>query len=796
MNKPLTTVAILLSVQILRAPAAEIDESKLPAPAAQPVDFIRDVKPILQTHCLKCHSDEKPKSQFRLTSRDTALKGGEHGVDIIPGQSGKSPLIAYVARLDEEMAMPPEGRGTPLTAAEVGLLRAWIDQGVKWEPTLQEPATQLSIVPIAGGTAVRGDAKEFRELYWQRDGWNGGIEEFEMTEKPSPGSVITASGHILADDYKINLSAEKTDLGFARFGWSQFRRYYDDTGGYYPLFTPSTFSLNRDLYMDIGRAWTEFGLTLPRWPRIVVGYDYQYRDGSESTLHWGPVTSGTTTRDIYPAFENVSEKTHIVKLDVDYDVRGISLSDSFRGEWYRLATLSVNESAYTLGGAGMSLTTADASQNYFQGANTFHIEKQVTDWWLASGGFLYSQLNSDGAMDVATLNPAFLDPALGAPGWDSQTIQLKRESNVFSFSSLFGPWEGLNLSLGIQNEWDRQAGFAIADVNIALPFAPFIFPLNPPETLHSDLDRSIYNQDIGLRFTCIPFTTLFADARFEQDSLGEYDEELSGLTPFLRRTDTTSDLQDFRVGFNSSPWRRISLSGDFRRYDNVSDYDTPLKEPLMPQGYPGFIQWRDLFSKEAQTKLSVQVTALLKTTLNYQWLDNHYRTATGPVSNPTGTVPGAISPGGSLLAGRYDSQMVSLNATLTPWRRLFLSTTFCFQNARTQTDANNSPSIAPYDGNIYSLLLNGTYALNEKTDLVVGYSFSAADFAQDNLAQGLPLGTIYHEHAVQAGYNRKLGKGKSIGFQYRYYSYADASEGGATDLAAHAIFATFAWRLP
>ena len=76
MNKPLTTVAVLLLVQTLRAPGAEIDESKLPAPAAQSVDFIRGVKPILQTHCLKCHLDEKPKSQFRLTSRDTALKGG------------------------------------------------------------------------------------------------------------------------------------------------------------------------------------------------------------------------------------------------------------------------------------------------------------------------------------------------------------------------------------------------------------------------------------------------------------------------------------------------------------------------------------------------------------------------------------------------------------------------------------------------------------------------------------------------------------------------------------------------
>src|SRR6476469_631384 len=108
MNKPLSTIAILFLAQLLKASGAEIDQSKLPPPATQQIDFIRDIEPILQTHCLKCHSDEKPKGHFRLTSRDAALAGGENGVDIIPGQSGKSPLIAYVARLDPDMAMPPE----------------------------------------------------------------------------------------------------------------------------------------------------------------------------------------------------------------------------------------------------------------------------------------------------------------------------------------------------------------------------------------------------------------------------------------------------------------------------------------------------------------------------------------------------------------------------------------------------------------------------------------------------------------------------------------------------------------
>jgi hypothetical protein len=791
-----TWASLLLLEPVWIASGAETDETKLPAPAAQKIDFVRDISPILQAHCLKCHSDEKPKSHFRLTSREAALKGGEHGVDIMPGKSAQSPLIRYVARLDEEMAMPPEGRGTPLDSPQVALLRAWIDQGVAWGPTLREPPTQLTVVPIAGGTAVKGDAKKFRELYWQRDGWNGGLEDFEMVEKPSPDSKITASGHVLLDDYRINLSAEKNDLGFARFGWSQFRRYYDDGGGYYPLFTPSFLSLDRDLHMDEGRVWTELGLTLPQWPRIVLGYEYQYRDGTQSTLQWGPVSNGTLIRNIYPTFENVSERVHLLILDVEYELAGFDLSDSFRGEWYNLATLQSNDSSFRLGATSFALTTASQAERYFQGANTFHIEKQVTDGWFASGGYLYSRLSGDGSADVNTLNPALLDPSFVAPGWNSQSIELERESHVFSVSSLLGSWEGLTLSLGTQNEWTRQTGLTTANVNIALPFAPFIFPLDQPESLHSDLDRSIFSQDVGLRFSKIPFTTLFADARFRQDTVGQYEEEINGLTPFLRDTDMKSDLTDFRVGFNTSPWRRVSLSGHYRRYDDETDYDTKLREPLALEGYPAFIRSRDLLSNEAQTKFSLQLAAWLQTSLTYQWTRNHYRTATDPVNDPINNLVAGISPGGSLLAGSYDSHLTSLNATVSPWRRLFVSSTFAYQHAVTRSDANDFTGVAPYEGNIYTAMLNGTLALNDKTDLVAGYSFSTADFAQHDLAGGLPLGTHYHQQAIEAAVKRHIGKGKTLGLQYRYYRYSDSATGDASTFQAQAVFATLSWRLP
>ena len=230
-------------------PPAQMDLSKLAPPAKVQIDFSRDIKPILTNTCYRCHSGERPKSHFLLTSRETALKGGDEGVDILPGQSAKSPLIYYVSRLVPDMEMPPEGRGTPLTREQVGLLRAWIDQGVAWEQTEPEKKIQATVSPTVGWTTVSGDERKFRELYWQREGWNGG-GEFELTDKPAPDSKITTGGHVLLNDYKLTLSAEKNELGFTHFGWSQFRKYYDDSGGYYQPFSPSIFDLNKDLYLD------------------------------------------------------------------------------------------------------------------------------------------------------------------------------------------------------------------------------------------------------------------------------------------------------------------------------------------------------------------------------------------------------------------------------------------------------------------------------------------------------------------------------------------------------------------
>ncbi|MBM3824623.1 MAG: hypothetical protein FJ404_17350 [Verrucomicrobia bacterium] len=111
---------------------ADVDVSKLPPPATKTgLTFEKDIKPIFEKSCVKCHGAEKQKAKLRLDSLDATLKGSENGKVLEAGQSAKSSLVHTVARLDEDSAMPPEGKADPLTKEQVGLLRAWIDQGAK-----------------------------------------------------------------------------------------------------------------------------------------------------------------------------------------------------------------------------------------------------------------------------------------------------------------------------------------------------------------------------------------------------------------------------------------------------------------------------------------------------------------------------------------------------------------------------------------------------------------------------------------------------------------------------------------
>lgn len=120
-----------------QSPKPKVDTSKLPPLARKSgVTYSADVQKIFEASCVKCHGPEKAKGDLRLDSLEGALRGSEHGKVIVPGKSAESPLVHAIAHLgdDEDHFMPPPGNKAgikQLTPAEVGLIRAWIEQGAK-----------------------------------------------------------------------------------------------------------------------------------------------------------------------------------------------------------------------------------------------------------------------------------------------------------------------------------------------------------------------------------------------------------------------------------------------------------------------------------------------------------------------------------------------------------------------------------------------------------------------------------------------------------------------------------------
>lgn len=142
MNRSLNALVATLSLAIVTAVAADkgkkpaVDASKLPPVSTKSnVTYAADIKPMFEKSCVRCHGEQKPKAHLRLDSLEGIQKGSEDGKVVIPGDSAGSVLVHNISHLgDPDDYMPPPhnkaGIG-PLSNDQIGVVRAWIDQGAK-----------------------------------------------------------------------------------------------------------------------------------------------------------------------------------------------------------------------------------------------------------------------------------------------------------------------------------------------------------------------------------------------------------------------------------------------------------------------------------------------------------------------------------------------------------------------------------------------------------------------------------------------------------------------------------------
>ena len=117
--------------------AASAEDAKLPPASTKTgVTYATDLKPIFDASCVKCYSGDRPKARLHMDTLEGILKGTKQGPILKAGDSANSFIVKSVAHqtTEQDSWMPPlKNRAgiKPLTDDQIGLLRAWIDQGAK-----------------------------------------------------------------------------------------------------------------------------------------------------------------------------------------------------------------------------------------------------------------------------------------------------------------------------------------------------------------------------------------------------------------------------------------------------------------------------------------------------------------------------------------------------------------------------------------------------------------------------------------------------------------------------------------
>ncbi|PYQ05750.1 MAG: hypothetical protein DMF83_14540 [Acidobacteria bacterium] len=118
----IAAISIGGAMALARGPAA--------APPDPPIDFVRDVQPILSASCVKCHRASRPEGGLRLDTREGLLEGGDSGGAVVRGDGKGSLVYERLMAKDPEERMPQ--RADPLAPAQVETLLRWIDDGAPW----------------------------------------------------------------------------------------------------------------------------------------------------------------------------------------------------------------------------------------------------------------------------------------------------------------------------------------------------------------------------------------------------------------------------------------------------------------------------------------------------------------------------------------------------------------------------------------------------------------------------------------------------------------------------------------
>ena len=488
--------------------------------------------------------------------------------------------------------------------------------------------------------SVNGDVAKFRALNWMNDGVTGGIKELGIERKVGKDTHVSFEGHALPGDKDLGgtLTVTKDNVGYYKVDYGTFRKWYDNVGGNYPLYTTQTsFKLeNSDIHLDMGHFLFEVGKGAMEDPDLSLTYERDTKTGVKSRLSWGAVTDAVTAggaKRIAPSSETMDETTDTLTLRAKAQALGFTLKGLGSYEFFDatnsrdLSQRSNTNSSTT----GYNYSTFSQPQTKLLTTNVLADRWSLNDKTYVSTGYHFSHNNSTEIFNLRTRTAlgVLVGGSTSSSPYNDGYAQSLEDKHAWTGQLMSNLTDDLNFTTkGKVEIVSRRSSGTYFDDSSTTPFDGAWNYLNYPE-VENKITRT--GESVGLRYNGVPKTSLYTELDMEQEGnwITEAENKTqassSGVAASREEIARNSDIIT-TAGIRFVPTSKLNMTSQYKHSYMGQTFNTLYKNPTTALNYNSIFNKINTDNDELASKISWKPFTWLENSAKYKVANHVYHT--------------------------------------------------------------------------------------------------------------------------------------------------------------------------
>lgn len=658
----------------------------------------------------------------------------------------------------------------------------------------------------AGGLMTKGNANQAERGLQHGTGAFGGIQDLHYSTALGKKTTATVDGHALFDqrDYDFQLNLVRTELGFVRFGYQQFRTWDSGNGGYLPV-DNQAYSLPGDApALDHGKITFEAGLNKDNLPKIDLKYSHTFRHGDKGSTLWGPENSSYGVARVYPGLYSIDERSDQFQLDVSHHSeiakKTVNYGAGVAYEWGKY------DDQYHLSfwqGQPLQQKSTDKQGTSFGLLSTHAFaESWLKDNLFLSTAFSYANLDNTftgyqtyGNDYETPYTPTY--PAAGM-GYYSLNGGAHKNQYVGNINLMFMPTKTFKIipSVRIQDEDWNADSTGVGTLYVPSDYQSHKQPFNS----NSGGNSIDVTERLDLRYTGVTNWVFSTSGQWTegQGSLNEHGGltqvainnlgDYIGYPAVQYASDTTRLFQKYSANarWYPLPETALDLGGYYKvnKYNWNNTLDNSPDNGSAGTAYPGFIAYQGFDTWDGSVRLTLHPWSKVSTVSRYEY---QYSTINMRPDSPSGL--------NQMESSRMLSHIIGQNISWTPLNWLGLQAGFNYVLSTTKTPAvNYTQSVLNAQNDYWTVNFNSIFVLDNKTDLDLGCYYYQSGNSQNYLTDGVPLGTDQRQYSLTAMLTRRITQNLRWNLKYAFTRFDDYASGGNFSYDAHLVYSSLQYR--